>query len=114
VDDFQGRHAGRNAADNDASYSAVRTDDKDRRFRDTTPLARIVDIPLPDQAPLCVTQDRKWQRELFPQDFRLFRRIRGNGDEFSTGRANFIVVVAVIRQLANTKRSPATAIEEQD
>jgi len=52
--------------------------------------------------------------QLSAQFLRLARLVHGDRDELRAGRAKRFVMVPVIRQLAETERSPVTAIEEDD
>jgi hypothetical protein len=88
-------------------------DDEERRLGDASPLLRIVDAPILDHPPLGITQDRKGQPQLAPQSFRFFWRIDGYSHHVGPGRADFRVMIAVIRQLAETEWSPSSAIEKK-
>jgi len=98
----------------DDDSKIVSTDDKKGRVGDSSFLARIVDIPGLDDASPRIAQDRKWQGQLLPQCFGSVGSIDGGGDSGSTGRADFVEMLAVIRQLANAERSPTAAVKEQD
>jgi hypothetical protein len=95
------------------AHGAIAVDDEDGRLRDAALLPRVVDIPLLNDAPFGVAQNRKREPQLAPHCFRFRGRIDGYGRDAGPGRGDFCVVVAVIRQLAEAKRSPIAAIEEQ-
>jgi len=51
---------------------------------------------------------------LAAQVFGYFRRIDRNSDKGRAGGVDFVIMIAKIRQLAEAKRSPGTAIKNQD
>ncbi len=94
--------------------STILTDNKDGGFGDAAFLARIVDVPLLDDAPPGIAQDRKRQGQLLPQCLGSIWRIDGRGYKRGASCTNLVVTLAVIRQLAEAEWSPIPAVEEQD
>lgn len=113
ADDFRSWHARGNGIHRAVAHCAIAVNDKDCRFGNPTLVPRIIDIPLLYHAPFCITQNRKRQVQLKAQLFRFFRRIHRNGHDTGPGGVEFMIMPAVIRQLAETERSPMSAIEEQ-
>lgn len=91
---------------------AIAIDDEDRWLGDASPFLRIVNAPILDHPPHGITQGRKRQPQLAPQRFRFRQRIDGSGHHVGP-RADFRVMIAVSRQLAETKWSPGAAIEKK-
>ena len=114
LDDFRGWHSRSNTVNRRESYRAIPIDDENGRLRDAAFLASIINIPLLDHAPLRVGKDRKRQLKFSPDCFRFLGWINRNCDEVGTGRANFAIVLPVLRQLAKTKRSPMPSIKQDN
>jgi hypothetical protein len=112
-DDVGGRDALVDAIDGREEHLATRGDHEDRRLRDAPVLARVENIPLSDDASIGVTQDGERELELAAKTFRLVGAVDGDCDDFGSGGANLIVAIAILRQLAETERSPAPAIKDE-
>jgi hypothetical protein len=112
-DDFWRNYAARYAVHRCVANSAVGTDDEHGRFCNTAPLAGVVDVPFPNHAACCIAQDHERQPQVPPHRFGGLRRINRHGGKISAGGPDFVIVVAVIRQLAEAEGSPVAAIEEE-
>ena len=88
-------------------------DDENARLRNAAPLLGVVNIPFTNDSVLRVAQNRERQLQLPAKRFRALRRVDGNSDDLSAKRLNPVVIVTVVRQLAETERSPVAAIEDQ-
>ena len=94
------------------THDPVLINNEDRWLGDAAFLARIVDVPMPDDTPVRIAQNRKRQREVSAQGLRRFRCIYRDG-YYARGRGpDFQVVLSVVRQLAEAERSPIAAIKE--
>lgn len=107
-------HSVANAVDRGEDHLAIRVDDEDRRPGDSAELTWIKDIPCLDEAAIGVAQDAKGQLKVAAETFRAFGAVDGDRDDVGSRRPNLFVVVAVVRQLTETKRSPVPAIEDQN
>lgn len=96
------------------AHPAVAIDDENGRPSDAALFFRVVNVPLLHDAPLRITQDRKWQVQLLAHRFGFPGRVNRDCRDARTCRANFAVVLTVIRQLAETEGSPVTAKENKD
>ena len=96
------------------AHPAVAIDDENGRPSDAALFFRVVNVPLLHDAPLRITQDRKWQVQLLAHRFGFPGRVNRDCRDVRTCRANFAVVLTVIRQLAETEGSPVTAKENKD
>ena len=90
-----------------------RIDDEYCRLGNATLLLGIIDAPIFDHLPFGIAQNRKRQPEFAPHSFGFDRWIDGYGHHIGPGRADFCVMIAVIRQLAETEWSPGAAIEKK-
>jgi hypothetical protein len=93
---------------------SIATEDEDGRYGDPTLFAGIVDAPLLDHAFAGVAENREGQAKVVAQGCRLGGRIDGNGNYVRAGRADFIVVCGIVRQLAEAEGSPIAAVKEED
>lgn len=75
--------------------------------------AGIVNVPIADDAALGIAQDRKGQIELAAHPFRFLLWIYGNSEDACSRRTNGVVVLTIIRQLAEAERSPVATIKKQ-
>lgn len=100
--------------DLDVADAAVTVDDEGGWLRDTPVFPWVVKTPLLHDTAVGVSQDREGQGEVSPQRLRLCGCIDGDDDQISARSADGVVVIAVVRQLAVTKRSPMASIEQQD
>lgn len=100
AEDLRCRHARGDVIYFRVANGAITIDDEDGRLGDAAILPRVVDIPILNDAPLGVAQNRKREPQLAPQCFRFRGRIDGYGRDTGPRRVDFCVVVAVIRQLA--------------
>lgn len=109
--DFRRGHARGNSVNGRETDEASGIEDENRRFGNAAFLLGIVDVPVLDYTTICVAQDGERQMQFAPNGFRFFGRVDGNRDEICAARTNFLIVVAVIRQLAETEGSPMASIE---
>lgn len=75
--------------------------------------APVENIPLLHGEAIGVTQNRERESKLAAKAFRLLGAIDGDCDDIGSGGANLIVVIAIVRQLAEAKWSPVPAIKEE-
>jgi len=113
-DHFGCRHARNDAIDCCVAHRPISLDDKGRRLRNSTLLPRIIDVPLLNDTALRIAQDREGKIQVTLQRLRYFRGIYGDRDNSGPGRADLLVVIAVVHQLAEAEWSPRATVEEQD
>jgi hypothetical protein len=111
ADYFRCWRARSHRVDSSVAYPSVRLNDKDRGLGDAAPLLRVVEIPLANDAPLRIAQNRERQTQPASQGLRLFKRIYGDGHNARPGCADSLVMVAIVRQLAEAEGSPVAAIK---
>jgi hypothetical protein len=112
ADHFRCRYTSGHGVHGTVPHRALRIHEKDRRLGDAALLPWVVEIPGFDDAPLRIAQNRERQGQLEPQCLRLFRCIHRDRDEARPRRTDFLVVLAVVHQLAEAEGSPMAAIEE--
>ncbi len=112
ANDLGRRDPPHNRVHRSVTHDPVLIDNEDCRLSDTAFLACIADIPILDDAPLRIAQNRKRQRKLSTHALGRCRRIYRDGYYACGRRPDFRVVVSVVRQLAEAERSPIAAIEE--
>lgn len=95
------------------AYAAVTIDDKDCWLGNSAFLSCVVNIPLLHDAPLRISEDWKWQPQLLAHGFGFCGRVNRDCRDAGARRANFFIVFAVIRQLAEAEGSPVTAKENK-
>ncbi len=92
----------------------VRRNDEDRWFRDPALFFRVEHTPFPYDHSLRVAQNHIRQIKLPAQSLGTIGRINGKRCEGGACFLNFIVEIAIFRQLAKTKRSPVPAVKKED
>lgn len=112
--DFRRGHARGNGVNGRETNEATWIEDENRRFGNAAFLPGIVNVPVLDYTTICVAQDGERQMQFAPHGFRFFGRVDGDRGEICAARTNFLIVVAVIRQLAETEGSPMASIEKKD
>lgn len=112
--DFRRWNARGNGVNGRETDEASGIEDENRRFGNAAFLPGIVNVPVLDNATICVAQDREGQVQFAPHGFGFFGRVDGNRDEICAARTNFLIAAAVIRQLAETEGSPMASIEKED
>jgi hypothetical protein len=110
---LRSRHPDGDSVDCRITYSAVMRDKKDRGFGDTASLAWVQDAPSPDKPPFCVAKNWKRQVELPPDGFGFCRFIDRDGRYACAGSVESVVIIAVLRQLAEAERSSVATVEQQ-
>ena len=91
----------------------IAIDDEYYRLGNATLLLGIINTPILDHPPLGIAQNGKGQPQLAADCFGFDWRIDAHGHNVGPGRADFLVMIAVIRQLAKTEWSPIAAIEDK-
>ena len=114
VDNLDGWNARRDRVHRSVTDYLVGINHEDGWFGDAASFSRVVDVPVLDHASFRVAQNWKRQCELGSQGLRCFARIHRNSHQARARRPDFRIVFAIIRQLAEAKRSPIPAIEEQN
>lgn len=111
--DFLDRDPLHNRIHRGVTHDPVLINNENRWLCNSTLLAWIVDVPKLNNAPFCIAQNRKRQKEVGTHGLRLCRRIyrdrcyiRGQGPDLR-------IVIPVIRQLTEAERSPTAAIKQQ-
>ena len=112
--DFRRGNARGNGVNGRETDEASGIEDENRRFGNAAFLPGIVNVPVLDYTTICVAQDGERQMQFAPHGFRFFGRVDGDRGEICAARTNFLIVVAVIRQLAETEGSPMASIEKED
>lgn len=112
--DFRRGHARGNGVNGRETNEASGIEDENRRFGNAAFLLGVVNVPLLDNATICVAQDAEGQAQFAPHGFGFVGRVDGDRDEICAARTNFLIVVAIIRQLAETEGSPMAPIEKED
>lgn len=112
--DFRSGNARGNSVNGRETDEASGIEDENRRFGNAAFLPGIVNVPVLDNATICVAQDGERQMQFAPNGFGFFGRVDGNRDEICAARTNFLIAAAVIRQLAETEGSPMASIEKED
>src|SRR5487761_233515 len=105
----RGRHVDRAVA-----HDAAAIDNENRRAGYPAFLFRVVNIPLLHDEAFPVRQNWKWEAQFAAHGFGFFRRVDRDSGDVCTRSANFIVMVAIVRQLAEAERSPMPAKEDED
>jgi hypothetical protein len=95
------------------AHGAVTIDDENGWSCDAALFACVVNIPLLHDTAFRVTQDWKWQPQLLAHCFGFFEPVDRDGSDARARRANFAVLLAVIRQLAEAEGSPVPAKEDK-
>jgi len=113
ANDLSRRHAHGDAVQRYEVRGKVAADDKGGGFRDPSLLACVVDISGFNDLSSRVAQDGERQVHLATQRFGYLWRVHRNSDKGRAGRADFFIMIAEIRQLAEAERSPGTAIEDE-
>jgi hypothetical protein len=72
----------------------------------------VQDSPLANHPPVDIAQDRKGKTPLLSDRLGHNRRINGHRSQ-SSASANLGINIAILGQLAETKRSPVPAIEQE-
>ena len=114
MDNLDGWNAGRDRVHRSVTDYLVEIDHEDGWFGDAASFSRVVDVPVFDNASFRIAQNRKRQCELSSQGLRCFARIDRNSHQARARRPDVRIVFAIIRQLAEAKRSAIPAIEEQN
>jgi hypothetical protein len=113
ADDLWWSYAARYAIHRRVANGTVGIDNEQGRLCDAAPLAGVVDVPFPNHPPRRVAQDHERQPQVPPHRFGRLRRIDRYADNISAGGPDFVIVVAIIRQLAEAEGSPMSAVEEE-
>jgi hypothetical protein len=114
IDDLAGRDPRSNAVDRPKQNSTFGVDNEDGWAGYAAALVRIEDSPIPHHPAIGVAQNPKRQVELAAQRFGPARLVDGDRDQIGARGADLGVMIPIIRQLADTERSPEAAIEEHD
>jgi hypothetical protein len=91
----------------------IAIDDEHYRLGNAALFLGIINTPFLNHPPFCIAQNRKGELQLAPHCFGFDWRIDAHGHNVGPGRAYFLVMIAVIRQLAKTEWSPIAAIEDK-
>jgi hypothetical protein len=113
-DNIRRRNASANPVHRDEAHSAIGRQDEYRWLGNASFFIRVVNAPFLHDATLAVGEDGERQLHLLPHRLRLLRGIHGNSHQAGPGGTNSLVVLAIFRQLAETKGSPVAAIEQED
>lgn len=92
----------------------VRRNNEDRRLRDASFFFRVEDSPFPYDHSLRIAQNHIRQIKLPAHSLGAIGRINGKRSKAGAFFLNFIVEIAIFRQLAETKRSPVPAVKNED
>ena len=111
--DLRRRHAYGDGVQRYKASGKVAANDEGGRFRNPALLACVIDVPGLNGLSFCVAQDGERQTYLATQSFGYFRRVNRNGDKGRAGCADFFIMIAKVRQLAEAERSPRPTIEDE-
>src|SRR5487761_414430 len=106
-------HARRSLVDGVKSHAALAVDYEDGGFSNPSHFPFVQDSPRRDQSPFGVTKDREWQAQIKPHIFGFSRLIDRDCGHVNSGEPDVLVLVAILRQLAETERSPMAAIKNE-
>ncbi len=110
---FRRRHARSDPIDRRITHRPISLNDKGRRLRNATLLPPVIYVPLLDDAAVRIAQYWERQIQFAPQCLRCLLNIYGDSGQAGPGRADFLVMIPVVRQLAEAEWSPRATIEEQ-
>lgn len=110
---FRRRNAHGYGVHRNVAHGKVAANDENCGFGDPSLFAPVIDIPVLNDASFRIAQNGEWQTELATQGFGSFRRIHRDAGKGRAGRTDFLVMLAIIRQLAEAERSPRAAIEDE-
>lgn len=95
------------------THYAAGIDDEHRRLGDPALFFRVINAPRAHDRALRVAQDRKREVQRFADALRFFRAVNRHSRQRRSCGSYVDLVNAIIRQLAEAKRSPVPAVENQ-
>jgi hypothetical protein len=96
------------------SHDAIAIDHKRGRESDAAFFTRVEQAVCVDDLAPCVAQQWKFDSKLLANRLRTSGVVHGNRDQLGAGLAKILEMLRVVRQLAEAKRSPVSAVENDD